>query len=64
MHLDKQDLPTFFFGEDEVPTIFLGQTIQIFTEGARDYYCEMIRKNLNTSSEKFRVIFEFTNKKH
>ena len=53
---------TFYFSEDGVPTIYLGQSIQIFTESARDYYGKMIKKNLDTKSEKFRVVFEFTSK--
>ena len=62
--MNNYQKPSFYFGEDGMPTISMGQSIQIFTEDARDYYGKMIDKNLNTQSETYRVVFEFSTKKY
>ena len=51
--------PTFSFGDDGVPTIHIGQTIQLLTEDGRDWYASMICKNLTgVEGNKFRMVFE------
>ena len=62
--MNNYQKPSFYFSEDGIPTISMGQSIQIFTEDARNYYGKMIEKNLNTQSETFRVVFEFSTKEH
>ena len=52
--------PTFSFGDDGIPTIHIGQTIQLLTEDGKDWYASMIRKNLTgVEGNKFRMVFEF-----
>ena len=36
--------PTFSFGDDGVPTIHIGQTIQLLTEDGRDWYASIFVK--------------------